>query len=487
LANKREETPKTRIDAAHEFAGRPGTAARRTSKLAAIAAQTQPSAAAGPGTDSVAGLAEEPSTLLERQAHQLANALDQRVSELDRREALLHAEAAEIEKAARAARLWARERAYELEQSRAEMEDREKELLIRDAKARAQWRQLESEAAALERRTEKIEAAEERLRHQQAAHRQAVTALDEDRAAHRRAQRRQLQQIDLRRTASLKLVRQLLSGVEQRRQAVEREIREARRTMHGSGRLNDSSRPREQWLQHRESQLSEQDAELAAALDRLALEREQLVQERAAFRKQQAQWQQRRDEADRASQIRNARQRDDILRRREQLEQQETVLHRLRDDVAAIHRQTLELRLAAEELWARLTAKVPPAKLVKQLGEVRRRLTDQYRFAVDTIDEKRTDLESLRQNLDATQATFLKQRETLQNWHEQRRAELDQQARQLASDQEALNQREQQLLARESAWLQERTRMEAELRRLRSQQRALSERGELFNDSLDVA
>jgi hypothetical protein len=113
----------------------------------------------------------------------------------------------------------------------------------------------------------------------------------------------------------------------------------------------------EERLQATEQRLAARAAELEAKRVELLADRRALETEREAFHveKQQERW--RLAEQRRTMSEKLMRQRARLRRRRDDFDARETALRQLRADLLRAQQQTLEMRLAAEELWARLRGK----------------------------------------------------------------------------------------------------------------------------------
>ena len=103
----------------------------------------------------------------------------------------------------------------------------------------------------------------------------------------------------------------------------------------------------------------------------------------------------------------------------------------LRDELQQVHRETLEVRLATEELWAQLSGAAPPAALTRSLGRIRTQLADQYRLANAELLERKKELESIRDQLAGQYEKLVEQRRQFEHWAAGRRQEAEQQAARL--------------------------------------------------------
>jgi hypothetical protein len=151
-----------------------------------------------------------------------------------------------------------------------------------------------------------------------------------------------------------------------------------------------------------------------------------------------------------------------IERRAEQLDHQHGALVQSREEITALHREALELRLATEEMWAQLTGAVPPTLLGETLSETRRRLADHYRAATAELDSRKAELERLRSELSTQHDRLCRQAAELETWVTARRQELEQRGNELSAREAALAERSveqtrerEQLAAERFQWRQE--------------------------------
>lgn len=382
-------------------------------------------------------------------AAQLAEHLEARRRELDRREADLNARWAALEAEARNTRL-------ALAQRRAELEDREAEWAgqRREAEADLQhchvsWeREYQERVAALEKKEsafaeelearrrafeqelqQRLAAVEKQIQErtaaceagQRAADSSASAAAGEDRRgtspkdlAAREEQlqkrqeelRRQGQQLECLRLQIDQTNRQMLDGLEKRRLAVEQEasgLQELRRQL-----VED----RRKW----EEELQQERQRLAAHWRR---EMDELEQKRAALR-----------------------------RRSEQVDRSRVALQQVREDLRRVHRETLEIRLASEELWVQLSETAPAAVANRLLEQLRAKIAEQYRLASAELAQQKEELLSLRTELAEAHQKVVYDRQDLQQWAARRQAELDRKAAELDSRKKQLDRQEADLLTR---------------------------------------
>jgi hypothetical protein len=155
--------------------------------------------------------------------------------------------------------------------------------------------------------------------------------------------------------------------------------------------------------------------------------------------------------------------------RGERVERCRTALRQLRAELQRLHRETLEIRLATEELWAQLSGAAPPAALTRSLGRIRTQLADQYRAAnAELLDQKR-ELASIRGQLAEQYEKLIEQKRQFEHFAAGRRQEAEQQAARLIAREQELEDAEIRIAEQSQRWEIERREYEQEIRRLRLQ------------------
>jgi len=163
-----------------------------------------------------------------------------------------------------------------------------------------------------------------------------------------------------------------------------------------------------------------------------------------------------------------AAQRDSLRRRGEQLDQSEASLTALRNELERMHRETLEVRLATEELWVELSGNAPPAALTRSLGRIRSRLAEHYQAANQQLQQQRQQFEAVRRQLAGQFERIQQQKAQFDQWTRQRREELDTQAARLMAREERLRRKEAELDEQTYGWQVERLEYQQQIRRLRA-------------------
>jgi len=439
-----EATPATskRIDPAHAPAHAGETKAETAGHDDAPAASAE-------------DLSEAARQQLETQAQQLADHLQARQERLDRREAEIHAQLALVEREMRGARLWAEEQEADLKRREEQLAAREADLEVREAQRAATQSRVEAKTTSAER---DLAGREKTVAKRQQEVEQAVTQLTEQAdsielahvrlAAHRDETERRLQherqRIDNYRETTLRTVRQALAGVEAHREAVEAELvarREAlasappEPTAREAGSAIEDNAARERGREEAESRLAEQLAEVALFRADLEAKRHELDQ-----RIEQAE--QELSDAKAFAEADLARKQNSLERRAARQEQRREALEQMRRDVAEQHRESLEMRLATEELWAQMAGSGPAAGLTVAVGQIRRRMDDHYRLANTELAEQRAEIRTLCERLKAERDALAVKRHDVQDWVARRQAELERLAADLTARQHELAEKE---------------------------------------------
>jgi septal ring factor EnvC (AmiA/AmiB activator) len=153
----------------------------------------------------------------------------------------------------------------------------------------------------------------------------------------------------------------------------------------------------------------------------------------------------------------------------ENVERCSTALKQLRAELQRLHRETLEIRLATEELWAQLSGAAPPAALTRSLGRIRTQLADQYRSANAELLEQKKELSSIRDELADQYEKLVGQRRKFETWAVGRQQEAEIQAARLIAREQELGEAETRVAEESRRWEIERREFEQEIRHLRLQ------------------
>jgi DNA repair exonuclease SbcCD ATPase subunit len=257
------------------------------------------------------------------QAAQLAAHLQRQQAAIDHREAELNARNAAFENQVRSARLWLNERQGELAERQDELDRQEKDVAKREAEVVFQAKPVRTQKS--DGYPVASEAADFADRSTELDRRQAELDALAQRLADRLAHAEKVEDTE-----------QVLRTLEKRRENLDRA----------------------------EKLLSNEQAELERQRQQFAEERATFAEQTQTDRQHLAQEQQRAIAAhDKAG--------HELKRQSDEMAARQTVLERMRADLARSQQESLEIRLATEELWARLSGTKAPAALTQSLAQIR--------------------------------------------------------------------------------------------------------------------
>ncbi len=159
----------------------------------------------------------------------------------------------------------------------------------------------------------------------------------------------------------------------------------------------------------------------------------------------------------------------DLKRQEQELAARHAALERMRADVGKAQQEALEVRLATEELWARLCGTMAPAALAQSLTQTRLKLAEELRLQKSELAAQRDEIKTLAARVGETYQKLAAEREETQAWTNARRREIEQQAALLAKREEQLHHERAELRQQAAAWQIERFGLEQEIRRLLQQ------------------
>ena len=401
--------------------------------------------------------------LLRAQAEQIGAYLRKRQRDLDAREARLNSQLAEYENQVRGARAWFVDR-------RDELLERERHVAALEQQLQARQVELAPTEQELAQRFADLNAAEQAIQSRQEEIERHAAHADQEQ--------------DARREAAWLPIRRALAQIEERRQAVEAQIlqveeREQRLARRAAGPLPEElareaeldARAKEldsraKVLAEREGRLTEAERQLNHGQTQIAQLRQQLENERQRLDEQARTERRRQAEAQRAMEAELATRRESLERTSEQIDHRRAALAQSQAEVTDLHRETLEVRLATEELWTELSAVAPPATLASALAATRARLAEHYRLERGEIARQKVELAEVAASLSDQHAHLKAQTREFQDWLAARESELERQAAALVTreqelDREQTEQREAELQSRA-----QRFELEQEVRRL---------------------
>jgi len=394
----------------------------------------------------------QPSAIAERlrvQAEQLAAHLRARQQELDHRQSQINANMAQLDCDTRAARLWLMER-------EAELKERAEGLAGQEGEVQARLERLAAVEAALRQRPETDADAGA-----DSARQQAEAALCYEQ-----------QQVEAGRQSAAQLVRQLMANVERRREAVEaraltieQQQAEADRQLRAR---EEVLRRTAEGLEARGRQIEQAEGRLADAHAETQQLGQQLLQERREVQEEGRVQRERLAAEQREAAEELAKKRQAVQRRAEHVDHCRLALQQLRAELGRMHRETLEIRLATEELWVQLSGAAPPAALTHSLGRIRSKLAEHYRLANAELQQQKAELEGIRSQLAKQYEKLVQQKRLFDQWAAAHRAEAQQQAECLIARERQLQEQETDFHDRSHRWQAERLEFQHEIRCLQS-------------------
>ncbi len=380
------------------------------------------------GVPQVAQEIDDREEQLHQQASEVAAHLRTRLRDLDGRETQLHALAAQLESDARMARLMHAEREHEL----AERE------------------------AAQQKREETFLAAEKRLAEIREA---AGVATDASKASIETMSLRILelerQQTDIAGREQNLLARQREFDDRQKRFA--QEVKEHRqRTV----QFESDRSKMEEVLKSRELTLrAELEQSMVQRLIDLEAGEKLLVEQARMLDQQQQEVLQLREDLDARfrKQVRESEERQRIQMaeidhlRRQQATREQTLVEReaellaMRDEITELHRQSLEMRLVAEQLWCQISPRVAQETLAQSIAALRLQLVTDQKKQLDQLASQKGELLALGERVQKEFAQLEKRRQELANWHSHKQDQLEAQAQELTERESRLVQRQERL------------------------------------------
>lgn len=405
---------------------------------------------------------------LRQHASQLAGHLDGVREDLDRRESELNSRLADAENQMRSARLWLRERDEEMATRMAALEHRHKAVMQDEQQLAAERSAVQRQLEDVASREAELETAQQVLERREIAGELAALELARKRAELLAEVNRRQQQTDARELAVQELSHKLQRSIEQRRAAIEEDHqrREAKLRLMALEAYQDEMERATAELAARHQELADAEALLADSQQQVRDEQEQL---RQAWQRHEAQTASQREGITRRQREQEDewRQRQESLETRsQQLESRQVALDQIRTDVATQHREALELRLASEELWIRISEAAPSAGLEQSLGRIRQRVAESYQVEHSAVTRQREEIEGLHAKLAEQYARLSAEKKELGVWIQKRQQDIESQAERLVAREQQLDAQEAEIERLRRAWEDERRAYQGEIRTL---------------------
>lgn len=277
---------------------------------------------------------------------------------------------------------------------------------------------------------------------------------------------------------------QLQQALEQRRSAMEAQARVLEQQNASSSGESPADaallRRAHEALDDRRRQLDEAEARILTSQADIQRIQEELLIERRAFQAEVVATQRAMADEHANALAELTRQREAVQQRSAEVDHSHAAVRQLYEELERTQRETLETRLATEELCLKLAGDAPPATLTRSLARIRKRLAEHYQQAHAKLTEQRQELEKVRGQLAAQHEKLAAQKTQYEEWFTQQREESEQQASRLIAREQWLQREELQLREEANRWRSERLQCHQEIRRLRAQLATHEETGVLI-------
>jgi len=161
--------------------------------------------------------------------------------------------------------------------------------------------------------------------------------------------------------------------------------------------------------------------------------------------------------------------RQDVVKQSKKLEQMRLVLDRSREELGKMHRETLEVRLATEELWLRLAGETGSEDMKKSVEKIQSRLASEYQDAIGRLEVQKQELKQSREEFRSQQGKLEEQKEQMNLLSLQTEQLLSDRESRLLQREEELDRRQEHIDEQTRRLQQERSEMEHEVRVLQTQ------------------
>lgn len=413
---------------------------------------------------------------LERQASQLSVILRRQRDELDHRESELNSRLAAMETEIRSARLWLSERIESLTDREKSLQEREAAIDARDRQCAEREMSLHHRSLELDARDQSVADRFSELAVAEAVSQKAIREAENDIARRQReldsgeaaavARQRELDEREVA-LANIAAELEFMSAQAGRSGDVDSGAADAREPSHADSAdraCDETFRRRAQTLDEAEQLLAEQKSAVAEMRQQLDADREKFESEMQIERQRMAEEQRRaRQEL--------SEQRRLLIDRGAEIDSRRGAVQRVKNEAAKLQRESLETRLAIEELWARVQRKIPLAEATWAVSQIRTRLAEAHKLTLaETVDRQR-ELAEAAAALIERQEQIARRRDELKQWSETREVDLAERAAALALRERELAQLEATIQAKEARWSDERYGYQTEISRLLRQLR----------------
>lgn len=412
------------------------------------------------------------------QARQIAEHLQSRYADMQRRELRLNAQLSELDHERRSLRMWLAECEAVQHDRDAEIERRDGVCAAREAAVLQLEHEMQGRKAQLLEQERDLEHIQTRWREAWEQERQGLKhELDQQRLQLQNEQAH-FELVKEGQLADIQQERSLLQNrsrfQEDHLQKLRRELESAQAAFHHEQQRTKSA------LTETETRLEQRHVQLNRFRDLLS-EREAAVQRyqvlvsktRRAELEDLDRDRQRWESEQRDWQMVQARQQTELERRNsilqlnaENLEGRQTRLEQLRLELEETNRKTMEMRVAVEEACAQLAQAVGPELARQRIEASQYALSEHYRHARETLVRHRHELEQFQSSVLQQRDQFRSEQQTLTEWVTRRDEALQQREYQAREEQAAVLSRDQAWQQTRDHWLLEKLEAEAVIRDL---------------------
>ncbi|MFO0885405.1 MAG: hypothetical protein U0894_14660 [Pirellulales bacterium] len=138
------------------------------------------------------------------------------------------------------------------------------------------------------------------------------------------------------------------------------------------------------------------------------------------------------------------------LRRQQQVREEamgarEAELLNMRDEMNTLHRQSLEMRLVAEQLWSKISPRMSQEAMAESIASLRMQLLADQKQQAAELQAQKAEVLLLGSQIQKEFQQLEKRRQELAGWHTHKQEQLDAQSKELAEREGRLVQRQERL------------------------------------------
>ena len=434
-----------RRDATHFLPQRPAASNRSESVSSADQVDEQ---RGNPGTHGEFAPAGE---LVQSQARELADYLQGRLQELDRREAEFHAQVAGWEQERRRWRSSVQQREKEFHEQQQRLETEQRQVCQQTAAMAVDQMAWEQDVAKLKQshrdQQESLNHEQEQFALQQQQFEQSRLELANEQAEwalQYQAERQHWEQMC-----------QELGDQKDRRKVTQELARQEKQLEELANTLDD----RRQRIEELEARLQEDAAQFEKLQDDYNQEREELRSEQVECYQGWQQQQQRQQRELRLAW-------EELSHRQVETGHREDNLQRLQSDLKVLEQQVLEMYVALEQLCSKAEQETAGLQLPDWFSDIRERLRQYHHSIGDEVIEQEERFERAAQQLAERQRGLAQQHRRLSRWAQQEQQRIDARVEQMTGREQKLAFLQQQYQQQKTAWLGRLRRQQQRLRKL---------------------